>query len=98
MNPNLKEKWSEWGNMSQWWDALAGSVLSGADGLGAFLGEQSLTLVQIQKGLSGIQVGRHATYAFEFGKMAELAPALKETLAAWNLESCPVSLAISPHL
>jgi Tfp pilus assembly protein PilN len=98
MNLNLEGKWAGWGDMSQWWDALAASVLSGTDGLGAYLGEEGLSLVQIHKSLSGIQVGRHATYAIEPGKMAELAPALQETLLAWNLESCPVSLAISPHL
>jgi Tfp pilus assembly protein PilN len=98
MNFNLGGKWAVRGNMSQWWDALAASVLTGTDGLGAYLGEAGLTLVQIQKSLSGIQVGRWATYAFESGKLADLAPALQETLAAWNLESCPVSLAVSPHL
>jgi Tfp pilus assembly protein PilN len=98
MNLNLREKLAGRWNMSQWWDALAASVLTGMDGLGAYLGGESLTLVQIQKGLSGIQVARWGTYAFEPGKMAELAPALNETLAAWKLESCPVSLAISPQL
>jgi Tfp pilus assembly protein PilN len=84
--------------MSQWWDALAASVLIGMDGLGAYLGGEGLTLVQIHKSLGGIQLGGWATYPFKFGKMADVAPALQETVAAWSLESYPVSLAVSPHL
>lgn len=86
------------GNVGRWWDALAASVLTGMNGLGAYLGRAGLTLVQVHKSLSGIQVGSWTTYPFEFGKMEELGPVLQETVLAWSLESCPVSLAVSPHL
>ena len=86
------------GNLSQWWGALTASALTGMDGLGAYLGEAGLTLVQVRKSLSGIEVRRWGTYPVEFGKTAELALVLQETVAAWALQSCPVSLAVSPHL
>ena len=35
--------------------------------------------------------------AFSLGKMEELGPVLKDTVLAWTLEACPVSLAVSPH-
>jgi len=41
-------------------------------------------------------VGRWATFSFKVGEMEELGPVLKETVLAWTLESCPVSLAVSP--
>jgi general secretion pathway protein L len=98
MNFNLGRKWDMRGNMGQWWSALAASVLTGMDGLGAYLGREGLTLVQVRKSLSGIQVGRWGTYPFESGKMEELGLVLQETVSAWTLELCPVSLAVSPHL
>ena len=98
MNLNPTGKWDMLGNISQWWKALAASALTGMDGLGAYLGEGRLTLAQVRKSLSGIQVERWATYPFESGKVEELAPVLQETVLAWTLESCPVSLAVSPHL
>jgi hypothetical protein len=98
MKLDLGSKWALRGNMSQWWDALAASVLTGMDGLGAYLGGEGLTLVQVHKSLWGIETGGWATYPFKFGKMEDVAAALQETVAAWSLESCPVSLAVSPHL
>jgi Tfp pilus assembly protein PilN len=98
MNLNLARKWDMKANLSQWWDALAASVLTGMDGLGAYLGEHGLTLVKVRKSWSGIQVGEWATYPFQTGNLEELAPVLQETISAWALESSPVSLAVSPHL
>jgi Tfp pilus assembly protein PilN len=98
MNLNLKWNWNIRPNVSQWWDAMRASALTGMDGVGAYLGAEGLTLVQVRKSLSGIQVGRWSTYPFEPGKMEELGLILPETVSAWGLESCPVSLAVSPHL
>jgi general secretion pathway protein L len=97
MNFFLERKWHLKGNVSQWWNALAASVSAGRNGLGAYLGGDGLTLVQVSRNLSGIQVGRWATFPFAWGKMEELGPVLKETVSAWTLESCPVSLAVSSH-
>jgi general secretion pathway protein L len=85
------------GNVSQWWNALAASLSAGRNGLGAYLGRDGLTLVQVSRSLSGIQVGQWATLPFPLGRMEELDPVLKETVLAWKLESAPVSLAVSPH-
>jgi hypothetical protein len=98
MNFNLGRKWDMRGNLSQWWGALTASALTGMDGLGAYLGGEGLTLVQVRKSLSGIEVGHWGTYPVEFGNLSELALVLQETVSAWALESCPVSLAVSPHL
>jgi Tfp pilus assembly protein PilN len=98
MNFNRERKWDLRGNLSQWWGALTASALTGMDGLGAYLGETGLTLVQVRKSLSGIEVRRWGTYPVEFGKTEELALVLQETVAAWALKSCPVSLAVSSHL
>lgn len=98
MNLNLKRNWDLRANVSQWWVALKASALTGTVGLGAYLGGAGLTLVQVRKNLSGIQVGRWSTYPFEPGKMEELGLVLPEAVRSWGLESCPVSLAVSPHL
>jgi Tfp pilus assembly protein PilN len=86
------------GNLSQWWDTLAASLLTGKTGLGAYLGPERLTVVQVHRSLSGIQVRRCAAYPFESGNISGLAPVLHEDLVAWSAESSPVSLAVSPHL
>jgi Tfp pilus assembly protein PilN len=98
MNFDLARQWNLRGNLSQWWGALTASALTGMDGLGAYLGEAGLTLVQVRKSLSGIEVRRWATYPVASGQTAELALVLQDTVAAWALKSCPVSLAVSPHL
>jgi Tfp pilus assembly protein PilN len=98
MNYNSLWQWDIRGNLVQWRHALTASALTGIDGLGAYLDEKGLTLVQVRKSLSGIKLGRWGTYPAEVGKMEELAPGLKETVLAWTLESCPVGLAVSPHL
>jgi Tfp pilus assembly protein PilN len=95
---NFDLKWDVRKKVSHWWDLLAASVVAGSSGLGAYLGRGELTLVQVQTGPSGIKVRHWANFLFESGKIADLAPILKETVAAWDLETCPLSLAVSPHL
>jgi Tfp pilus assembly PilM family ATPase len=95
---NLDLNWDVKNTVSHWWDVLAASVAAGSSGLGAYLGREGLTLVQVQKGLSGIQVVHWANFLIESGKIADLAPMLRETVAAWDLETSPVSLAVSQHL
>jgi hypothetical protein len=98
MKVDFRGKWAKGVNLGRWREALTASALMGRDGVGAYLGSDGLTLVQVRQGLSGVQVGHWETYPVTSGPMAELAPALKETVAAWNLASGPVSLAVSPHL
>ena len=38
MNLDAIRKWDVRGNLGQWWNALAASVVTGMDGLGAYLG------------------------------------------------------------
>jgi Tfp pilus assembly protein PilN len=98
MNLNLDLKWDLKANLGQWWNTLASSMLSGMDGLGVYLQENKLTLVQVSKRLSGLQLGRWATYPYEPGKLEELAEVLQKIVPAWIPKSSPVSLAVTPHL
>ena len=97
MNLNPTGKWDMLGNISQWWKALAASALTGMDGLGAYMGEERLTLAQVRKNLSGIQLGRWTTFPVDLGNREEMGLVLQKTVSAWALKSCPVSLAVSPH-
>ena len=86
------------GKLGPWWNALAASVVTGMDGLGAYLGGEGLTLVQVRKNLPGIQLGRWTTFPVDLGNREEMGLVLQKTVSAWALKSCPVSLAVSPHL
>ncbi len=98
MNLKSLKQWDLSSNLARWRHALTASALTGMVALGAYLDDTGLTLVQVRKSLSGIQLGHWGAFPFAPGQAAELAPVLKETMAAWTLESCPVSLAVSPHL
>jgi Tfp pilus assembly protein PilN len=98
MNLNLNLKRDLKANLSQWWNALASSMLSGMDGIGVYLEENKLTLVHVRKRFSDIQVGHWATYPLESGKMEELAEVLQKTVSGWTPKLCPVSLAVTTHL
>ena len=80
------------------WDQLSASLLAGTHGLGVYLNGTGLTLVHLQKNFSGLQA-QHVTFLpLEEGEMADLAPRLQEIVADWGLDSCPVSLAVSPEM
>jgi len=82
-------------NLNHWWDTLSSFLLAGTDSLGAYLDRSGLTLVHLQKSFSGLAVQNLRHLPVEPGKLEDLAPALKELIAAWRLESCPVGLVVS---
>jgi Tfp pilus assembly protein PilN len=85
-------------DVKQWWAALSSSLLAGADSLGAYLDASGLALAHLQQSFSGLAVRNSMHLPAEPGKLSELAPALKELVAAWRLESCPVGLVVSREL
>jgi Tfp pilus assembly protein PilN len=85
-------------NIGKWWETLSTELLAGAGSLGAYLEETGLTLAYVEKTLTGFKVRHSGRLLLEAGKMGELAPRLKENVAAWGLEASPVSLAVSLEL
>ncbi|HEY9074064.1 MAG TPA: pilus assembly protein PilM, partial [Desulfobaccales bacterium] len=83
-------------NVSGWWQSLSTSLLAGADGLGVYLDEATLTLAHVEKGLQGLRVQHVIRLDREAGE--NQAQRLKETVDQWGLEGCPVSLAVSRTL
>ncbi|MFZ5447263.1 MAG: PilN domain-containing protein [Thermodesulfobacteriota bacterium] len=62
------------------------------------MNKSGLTVVQVRKSRGGFQAEGVAKLACPDGRLEDLAPALRENLAAWGLEGCPVSLAVSSRL
>ncbi|HEY9074407.1 MAG TPA: hypothetical protein VIN67_09785, partial [Desulfobaccales bacterium] len=65
-------------NVNGWWQSLSSSLLAGADGLGVYLDEATLTLAHVQKGLQGLQVQHTLRLDREAGEGQ--AQRLKETV------------------
>lgn len=81
-----------------WWEKLSSSLMAGEDSLGVYLDGRGLTLAHVQRGLQGIQLQHLTRILWETGKVQDLAPVLRETVAAWGVESCPTSLVVSRDL
>lgn len=84
-------------NINNLWQSFSATFLSGADGLGVYLDETSLTLAHVEKGLKGLQV-QHIIRLAREGEEEDLAAQIKETVVLWGLEGCPVSLAVDRNL
>ncbi len=80
------------------WEIISSELLAAAAGLGAYLDREALTLVQLQKGLSGMEVKDAVTLALPEVGMQALAAPLEEIVSRWGLQNCPVSLAVSRTL
>jgi Tfp pilus assembly protein PilN len=98
MNLNLEWKRDLTRKISRWWEIMAASLLAGSDALGVYMEENRLTLAQVRQNLSDIQLVTWTHFPIDFETMAELAHDVQEIVSDWGLESCPVSLAVSPHL
>jgi general secretion pathway protein L len=99
----FRDETSDWkqnmtGNVSRWWESLAAVLLTETDSLGVYMDRDSLTLAHVRKSLSGLQVHQVTTLPYDYGKLEDLAPVLRDTFFAWGLKSCPVSLAVSSDL
>jgi Tfp pilus assembly protein PilN len=80
-----------------WWETFIASIASGAEGLGAYLDRQNLTLVQVRKNFSGIIPENFHRIPYEPDNLEKVLPPLREIVNDWKLAVSPVSLAISPH-
>lgn len=81
--------------LGKWWDTISSELLAGADSLGVYVEESSLTLVHLQKNFSGTKVRHWAYLPRREGDCEALLPALQEAIGPWKLQACPVSLAVS---
>ncbi len=79
-----------------WWGTLVSSISTGSEGIGAYLDGQNLTLVQIQKHLSGVSPVNFCQIPYEPDNLEAVLPALREVVKSWKAASSPVSLAVSP--
>lgn len=81
-------------DLNRWWAALSSELLAGAGSLGVYLEETGLTLVYVDKTLAGLKVSQWARLPLAAGRSEDQAAAVQELVAAWGLESSPVSLAV----
>ncbi|AEB08681.1 PilN domain-containing protein [Desulfobacca acetoxidans] len=81
--------------LSSLWGNLTATILSGAEGLGIYVDKRKLTLVQVQKNLSGIKPEFFRQIAYKTDNPEEVLPALRETIQDWKSLGSPVSLAVS---
>jgi Tfp pilus assembly protein PilN len=85
-------------DLNAWWHRLSNSLKAGNRGLGVYLDGTGLTLMHLQKDFSGFQVLNLFFLPVEEGGVGNLAPRLREIVADWALEACPVSLAVSVEI
>lgn len=83
-------------NLNNWWQSLSAALLAGADGVGVYLDQTALTLVQVEKGLKGLGV-KHLL-RLERQENEELAVQLQAAVVRLGLKDCPLSLAVSRDL
>lgn len=75
------------------WSNLTSKLLAGASSLGAFLDREALTLVHIEKGLTGLKVCHQAEIRLPADGLEAITPLVQEQITRWGLLACPVSLA-----
>ena len=87
------------GNLRRWWDSLETLLLTETDSLGVYWDKAGLTLAIVRRGRGRFQVREVAQLPFPAGNPTEdLTPVLRERVAAFGLNGCPVSLAVDSHL
>lgn len=72
--------------------------VTGAGSLGVFWNHQRLTVVQLQKGFTSLEVTHVAHFDLPEAGLEALAPNIKDLLSAWGLQNPPVSLTVSPKM
>lgn len=83
---------------SSWWETISTSLLTEARSLGVYLERGSLTLAQVHKGFSGIQVTHLERLLRGEKDLDSLEPHLQEIISSWDLSNSPVNLAVSRDL
>lgn len=84
--------------LRNWRQTLTTELLAGAGGLGVYLDRGGLTLIHLEKGLTGVQVKHHLHLPCPLERLEDLALRLQETVSLWGLETSPVSLAVARDL
>jgi Tfp pilus assembly protein PilN len=85
-------------NINQWYDRFIASLMTGTEGLGLCLDRNGLTLVHVQKTLSGLQIAHLGQLPLESGRIEDLTAAFQEYVADWGVAGCPACLAVSADL
>jgi general secretion pathway protein L len=80
------------------WEIISSELLAAGAGLGVYLDRHALTLAQVQKTLSGIEVKDIITLSLPEGGLEPLVFPLQEIISRWGLQNSPVSLAVSRNL
>lgn len=84
--------------LSNWWETISAALLAEAGSLGVYLDGSGLTLVQVQKGFTGIRV-THLERLLRAGEdLGSLEARLREIISPWELANCPVNLAVTRDL
>ncbi|MFZ5453093.1 MAG: PilN domain-containing protein [Thermodesulfobacteriota bacterium] len=81
-----------------WWETISAALLTEAPSLGVYLDKSGLTLAQVHKGFSGIQVTHLERLLRGENNFVSLEPQIQEIISAWDLSNCPVNLAVSRDL
>lgn len=81
-----------------WWESLSAALLTEAPSLGVYLDKSGLTLAQVHKGFSGIQVTHLERLLWGENDLVSLEPQIKEIISSWDLSNSPVNLAVSRDL
>ncbi|MDD5640330.1 MAG: PilN domain-containing protein [Syntrophales bacterium] len=81
-----------------WWETISAALLTEASNLGVYLEKSGLTLAQVHKGFSGIQVTHLESLSRGEDVLASLEPQIQELISSWDLANCPVNLAVSRDL
>ena len=84
--------------LRNWWETLVTSISSGAEGMGAYLDRQNLTLVKLQKNISGVSPEKFHQIPYDMENLERVLPALTAVVNDWKAASSPVSLVVSPSL
>lgn len=84
--------------LHRWQNNLTASMFTGAEGLGVYLAKQDVTLVKVQKNLSGTCLMESRQLPYDPDNLEGLLPELQETVAAWHAVGSPVYLTVSTDL
>lgn len=86
------------GRWSSLWRKLSREIQAGAASVGGYLDRRRLTLVYVEKGVTGSRVQEVTGLDVPAEGLVALAPVVRNLVQAWGLEQPPVGLAVSPRL
>ncbi len=84
--------------LSNWWEAISGTLLTEAVSLGIYLDGDGLTLARVQKSFAGIRVTHLARLPRAGEGLESLEARVREIISSWDLSNCPVYLVVGRAL